>query len=48
MTPKPDVREGIVTVALMQAMEEAGKTGLPVRVGELLARSGLGELANSE
>jgi predicted dehydrogenase len=40
-TPKPDVREGIVTVALMQAMEESTKTGLPVKVKAVLERHGL-------
>ena len=43
-TPKPDVREGIVTVALMQAMEESADGGQPVKVGELLSRHGLAEL----
>ncbi|WP_221030464.1 Gfo/Idh/MocA family protein [Actomonas aquatica] len=42
--PTPDVREGIVTVALMQAMEEAAASGGPVKVRELLARYGLEEL----
>lgn len=39
--PTPDVREGIVTVALMQAMEEAAASGGPVKVRDLLARHGL-------
>lgn len=42
--PKPDVAEGIVTVALMQAMEEAASTGHAVKVKDLLARHGLAEL----
>lgn len=42
--PKPDVREGIVTVALMQAMEEAGNSGRPVKVADVLARHGLNDL----
>jgi len=45
-TPKPDVTEGIVTVALMQAMEEATRTGGVVRVGDLLARHGLETLTS--
>jgi len=45
--PKPDVTEGIVTVALMQAMEEAGNTGRPVKVRDVLERFGLGELAGT-
>jgi predicted dehydrogenase len=43
-TPKPDVREGIVTVALLQAMEEATTCGHAVKVHDLLARAGLAEL----
>ena len=44
-TPKPDVDEGIVTVALMQAMEEACATGRAVQVRDVLARHGLAALA---
>lgn len=44
-TPKPDVREGIVTIALLQAMEESTNAGRPVKVLEILDRHGLGELA---
>lgn len=40
-TPRPDVDEGIVTVAVMQAMEESCATGRPVRVRDILARYGL-------
>jgi predicted dehydrogenase len=39
--PQPDVAEGIVTVALMQAMEESCRTGAPVKVRDVLARHGL-------
>lgn len=46
-TPKPDVAEGIVTVALMQAMEESTQTGRPVKIREVLARFGLGDLAEA-
>lgn len=46
-TPKPDATEGIVTVALMQAMDEACTTGQPVQVREVLARHGLSDLAGS-
>jgi predicted dehydrogenase len=42
--PKPDVAEGIVTVALMQAMEDSLKLGQPVRVVDVLRRHGVGEL----
>jgi predicted dehydrogenase len=43
-TPSPDVREGIGTVALMQAMDESAASGMPVKVADILARYGLGEL----
>ena len=43
--PRPDVTEGIVTVALMQAMEESTLVGRPVRIADVLARHGLAELA---
>lgn len=42
--PKPDPAEGIVTVALMQAMEESCRDGRPVKVRDVLARYGLEEL----
>ena len=45
VAPRPDAAEGIVTVALMQAMEEASTTGRPVRVRDLLQRFGLADLA---
>ncbi|PTY00128.1 Gfo/Idh/MocA family oxidoreductase [Opitutus sp. ER46] len=44
-TPKPDAREGIVTVALLQAMEESTTRGQPVQVRAILDRHGLGDLA---
>ncbi|HEU5080768.1 MAG TPA: Gfo/Idh/MocA family oxidoreductase [Opitutaceae bacterium] len=43
-TARPDPIEGIVTVALMQAMEEACATGGPIKVRDVLARHGLQEL----
>ncbi|HTY85965.1 MAG TPA: Gfo/Idh/MocA family oxidoreductase [Candidatus Acidoferrum sp.] len=43
-TPKPDVTEGIVTVALLEAMEEAAKLGRPVSIADLLSRHGLAAL----
>ncbi len=42
--PKPDVAEGLVTVALMQAMEEASERGVAIRVRDVLERHYLGEL----
>ncbi len=42
-TPKPDAGEGIVTVALMQAMAESCRTGQPVKLRDLLARHGLAD-----
>jgi len=43
-TPKPDVSEGIVTVALMQAMEESCANGSPVKIRDVLARHELADL----
>jgi predicted dehydrogenase len=42
--PKPDAREGIVTVAVMQAMEESCASGAPVKIRDVLARHGLQSL----
>lgn len=42
--PKPDAAEGIVTVALMQAMDEAAESGQPVKVRDVLARYKLSRL----
>jgi predicted dehydrogenase len=44
--PKPDAREGIVTVALMRAMEESTQIGRPVKIKELLGRFGLTDLVS--
>ncbi|WP_339319531.1 Gfo/Idh/MocA family oxidoreductase [Paenibacillus sp. FSL R10-2734] len=35
-TPKPDLHEGIRTLAVMAAMERSMETGLPVRVADIL------------
>jgi predicted dehydrogenase len=43
-TPRPDAREGIVTVALMQAMEESCAKGRPVKIKDVLAKHGLTNL----
>ena len=40
-TPKPDAGEGIITVALMQAMDESTQTGVPVKIVDVLARYNL-------
>ena len=40
-TPKPDAHEGIVTVALMQAMDESTQIGAPVKIVNVLARYNL-------
>lgn len=44
VAPKPDATEGLVTVALMQAMDEAATTGRPVKVRDVLARHKLARL----
>jgi len=43
-TPKPDAREGIGTIALLEAMEESTRTGQPVKITDVLVRNGLGDL----
>jgi predicted dehydrogenase len=43
-TPNPDLREGIVTVAVMRAMEQSLQTRQPVTVASVLARHGLESL----
>ena len=43
-TPKPDAREGIVTIALLQAMEESATLGHPVKIKDVLVRNGLDKL----
>lgn len=40
ITPKPDLQEGIHTLAVMAAMEEAMKTGNPVKVSNIMERIG--------
>lgn len=40
-TPKPDAAEGMGTVALLQAIDEAVTSGKPVRIADVLARYGL-------
>jgi predicted dehydrogenase len=40
-TPKPDVTEGIVTIALLEAMEESTRIGQPVKIQAVIARHGL-------
>jgi predicted dehydrogenase len=41
VSPKPDANEGVVTIALLVAMEEACQTARAVRVDEILERHGL-------
>jgi predicted dehydrogenase len=40
-TAYPDIKEGIGTVALLQAMDQALKTGMPVKVADILKANGL-------
>jgi len=44
-TPKPDLAEGLVTIALLEAMETSAKLGQPVKLQDVLARHGLADLA---
>ncbi len=43
-TPLPDAREGVVTIALLVAMEETCSTGKPVKLNAVLERAGLEQL----
>lgn len=40
-TPKPDLREGIRTLAVMEAMDESLAKGVPVKVQDILDRRGI-------
>jgi len=40
-TPKPDLREAIHTLAVMEAMEESMKNGCPIKVADILTRRGI-------
>lgn len=42
--PKPDLKEGIVTIAVLVAMEKSFETGMPVKVKDVLQQYGLSEL----
>jgi predicted dehydrogenase len=44
-TPTPDVTEGSVTIALLDAMEESCRRGVPVKLKDVLTRHGLADLA---
>jgi predicted dehydrogenase len=44
-TPKPDLDEGLQTVALMAVIDRSMKTGLPVKVSDILKVHDLGFLA---
>ena len=39
----PDLKEGIGTVAVLLAMDESLRTGMPVKVSAILKRYGLAE-----
>jgi predicted dehydrogenase len=43
-TPKPDIHEGIVTVAVMTAMERSLETKAPVSIKSVLQQHGLEDL----
>jgi len=42
--PKPDLEEGIVTIAVLAATERSLETGMPVKVNDVLREYGLSEL----
>lgn len=39
--PKPDLREGIHTIGIMEAMSESLQTGMPVKIKDVLQRYGI-------
>lgn len=43
-SPKPDLAEGLVTLAMLQAMEVSMERGEPVRITDILKQHGLEEL----
>lgn len=47
-TAYPDMKEGIGTIALLQAMDRSLQTGKPMRVAEILHEFDLGDLINAE
>ena len=40
-TPKPDLKEAVHTLAVMEAMERSMETGKPVQVSDILSRRGI-------
>ena len=40
-TPKPDLKEAIHTLAIMEAMERSMETGKPIRVDDILKERGI-------
>lgn len=46
-TAYPDLKEGIGTIALLQAMDRSLQTGKPVKVNDILNEYGLSELSHS-
>ena len=46
-TAYPDMKEGIITIALLQAMDECLKTGKPVGVADILNRHQLQNLSTT-
>ena len=47
-TASPDMREGIGTIALLQAMDRSLQTGRPVKVADVLFQFGLADLGLTE
>lgn len=41
LPPKPDAREGVVTIALLEAGSGFRDKGLPAKIQDVLARNGL-------
>jgi len=43
-TAYPDIKEGVGTVALLQAMDQSLKTGVPVKIADILQKYNLTNL----
>lgn len=46
-TAYPDLKEGVGTIALLQAMDKSLQTGMPVKVDDILKEYGLGMLSGT-
>ena len=40
-TPKPDLKEAVHTLAVMEAMERSMETGKPIQISDILSQRGI-------